>query len=64
MEATDNHSLYKFWHLYIVEALTRLSSRQGGLAAGEVAQRVKQYWLNTLKAQSKASLLILLLSQF
>jgi Mg2+-importing ATPase len=57
-------SLDQFWHLPAEDALGKLSGNKDGLVSTEAIKRLKTYGLNTLQKKSKASALLLLLSQF
>src|SRR5579862_7422726 len=53
-----------FWSLKKEEALQSLSSTDKGLSNSSAIARLKQYGLNTFKARSKSSSIILFLLQF
>jgi Mg2+-importing ATPase len=56
--------LENFWSLNKEEALKLLSATDKGLSDDTARDRIKQYGLNTFKARSKSSSVILFLSQF
>ncbi len=58
------NQLENFWHLSSVDALKKLSCSQNGLDDQEAAQRIKQYGINTIKANTGTSAFLLFLSQF
>ncbi len=53
-----------YWSLEPEQLLTSLHTSKNGLQPAEAEQRLKQYGLNTIKAQQKATAFRLLLSQF
>ena len=57
-------SLENFWSFKKEDALQSLSCQEKGLSDAEAEARLKQYGLNTFKAHSRSSALILFLSQF
>lgn len=57
-------ALETFWSLKADQVLTELSAAQNGLSGEEANKRLKQYGLNTLKARSRTSTVILFLLQF
>jgi len=63
MEAPANQ-FNNFWHLTKTEALAQLSCGEDGLNTEEAAKRLKQYGPNSIKVNTNASTMLLLLSQF
>src|SRR5450432_3827491 len=57
-------SLGNFWNLKKEDALKDLSCSENGLSNIEAGARLKQYGLNTFKARSRSSSIILFLLQF
>ncbi|MEP6949457.1 MAG: magnesium-translocating P-type ATPase, partial [Ginsengibacter sp.] len=57
-------SLENFWNLKKEDTLKDLSCSDKGLSNAEAATRLKQYGLNTFKARSRSSSVILFLLQF
>ena len=53
-----------FWHIDAKTAIEQLRSKNGGLDAGEAAERLKLYGPNTLNSAGKKSAIILFLAQF
>jgi Mg2+-importing ATPase len=53
-----------FWNATKEEAIRKLSTAENGLSNAEAEIRLKQYGLNTLKAHSRTSSLLLFLLQF
>ena len=59
-----NASSANFWNLKPEDALKGLSCSEKGLSSAEAGARLQQYGLNTFKARSRSSSIILLLLQF
>jgi len=57
-------SLDAFWNLETAEALKMLAGNEKGLSRSDAEDRLKTYGLNTLKAASRSSAILLFLSQF
>jgi len=53
-----------YWSLAIEQLLSALRTTNNGLQPADVKQRLKQYGLNTIKAQQQATALGLFLNQF
>src|ERR1700722_15780994 len=62
--ASLSSSLENFWNLKPEDAFKNLSCFKKGLSNAEAEARLKQYGLNSFKARSKSSSVILFLSQF
>ena len=60
----EQPSIENFWSLKKEDVLRSLSSTEKGLSGEAAAGRLKQYGLNSFKARSKSSSVILFLSQF
>jgi Mg2+-importing ATPase len=60
----DQSSIENFWSLKKEDVLRSLSCTEKGLSGEAAAGRLKQYGLNSFKARSKSSSIILFLSQF
>src|SRR5437016_4419486 len=59
-----NASPANFWNLTPEDALKDLSCSEKGLSSAEAGARLQQYGLNTFKARSRSSSILLFLLQF
>lgn len=60
----EQPSIENFWSLRTEDLLKTLSTTPKGLSGAAAEDRLKQYGLNSFKAKSKSSAIILFLSQF
>ncbi|HSZ86765.1 MAG TPA: cation-transporting P-type ATPase, partial [Puia sp.] len=60
----EQPSIENFWSLKKEDVLRSLSCTEKGLSGEAADDRLKQYGLNTFKARSKSSSIVLFLSQF
>jgi len=63
-QSFEQGSVDTFWQWNEADAFKALSSSPGGLTADEASIRLKEYGLNTLKARSRSSSIVLFLLQF
>jgi Mg2+-importing ATPase len=61
---TPTNQFNNFWHLDKTTALAQLSCGENGLNEQEAAKRLQQYGPNSIKVNTNASVLLLLLAQF
>ena len=62
--STINNSTEKFWSLTTTDIFKYVSSSDKGLSNSEAKTRLKKYGVNTFKAQSRSSSVMLFLIQF
>ena len=55
---------YPYWNAPLAAILQKLDASEAGIGSEEAEQRLRQYGLNTIKAQKKTEPLLLFLNQF
>ena len=55
---------YPYWNAPLATVLQKLDASEAGIGSEEAEQRLRQYGLNTIKAQKKTEPLLLFLNQF